>query len=194
GHVLLHDVPMTSTTNTAATAQPALRVAPSAKSETPREEARQSVAAAQDAFARAICSKLEYLNTNDVMLMVSKAKPVFHAAGEKLIREGVPSPGFYMIRSGEVEVRRGEMKLATLLPGDVCGERSFLENSNASASVVASKGSTIEFLSADELHGIFAAFPHLASRFYRSIALTLSRRLRATSQQLVNAQAALATK
>ena len=93
-----------------------------------------------------------------------------------------------------LEVRRGEMKLASLQPGDVCGEMSFLENSNASASVVASKVSTIEFLSADELHGIFAAFPHLASRFYRSMALTLSRRLRTTSQQLVAAQSAQATK
>lgn len=175
-------------------APPRLTVVPTSKSSTTREEARPSSAAAQDAFARAICAKLEYLNTNDVMLMVSKAKPIFFTPGEKLIREGVLSPGFYMIRSGEVEVRRGETKLATLFAGDVCGEMSFLENSNASASVMAAKPSTIEFLSAEELHGIFAAFPHLASRFYRSIALTLSRRLRATSQQLVNAQAALATK
>ena len=179
---------MGTTTNPAITvAPPRLTVVPNKI--TSREDARPS-AAAQDAFAKAICSKLEYLNANDVNLMLSKAKPVFFTAGEKLIREGVPSPGFFMIRSGEVEVRRGDMKLASLYPGDVCGEMSFLENSNASASVVAAKVSTIEFLSADELHGIFAAFPHLASRFYRSMALTLSRRLRATSQQLVAAQQA----
>jgi CRP-like cAMP-binding protein len=182
---------MQSIANTPMIAPPRLTVVPSSStSTTSRDETRQSSAAAQDAFAKAICSKLEYLNDNDVRLMVSKAKPVFFNPGERLIREGVPSPGFFMIRSGEVEVRRGEMKLATLFPGDVCGEMSFLENSNASASVISTKASTIEFLSADELHGIFAAFPHLASRFYRSMALTLSRRLRTTSQQLVAAQAA----
>jgi CRP-like cAMP-binding protein len=183
---------MQSLANPTMIAPPRLTVVPSSASTTTttREESRTASAATQDAFAKAICSKLEYLNANDVNLMLSKAKPVFFTVGEKLIREGVPSPGFYMIRSGEVEVRRGEMKLATLYPGDVCGEMSFLENSNASASVVAAKVCTIEFLSADELHGIFAAFPHLASRFYRSMALTLSRRLRTTSQQLVAAQQA----
>jgi extracellular factor (EF) 3-hydroxypalmitic acid methyl ester biosynthesis protein len=181
---------MASTTNPAITVTPPRLTVVPTKVTTTCEETRPASAGAQDAFAKAICSKLEYLNANDVNLMLSKAKPVFFTAGEKLIREGVPSPGFFMVRSGEVEVRRGDMKLASLQPGDVCGEMSFLENSNASASVVASKVSTIEFLSADELHGIFAAFPHLASRFYRSMALTLSRRLRATSQQLVAAQQA----
>jgi len=187
---------MQSTVYETMTAPPRLKVVPSSPSGTTRnaEEPRQSPAAAQDAFTRAICAKLEYLNENDVKLMISKAKPVFFTPGEKLIREGVPSPGFFMIRSGEVEVRRGELKLATFFPGDVCGEMSFLENSNASASVVATKAATIEFLPAQELHSIFGAFPHLASRFYRSMALTLSRRLRTTSQQLVAAQSAQATK
>lgn len=155
-----------------------------------REQSRQASAAAQDAFAKSVCTKLEYLQPGDVALLGSKAKPVFFAPGESLIKEGTPAPGFYMIRSGEAEVHRGTMKLATLTVGDVCGEMSFLEASNASASVVASKASTVEFLSADELSDVFLSFPHLASRFYRSMALTLSRRLRATSQQLVAAQQA----
>lgn len=180
---------MQSIANPTMIAPPRLTVVPSSVSTT-REETRSATGAAQDAFSKAICMKLEYLNENDVKLMVSKAKPVTCTVGEKLIREGAPSPGFFMVRSGEVEVRRGETKLASLFAGDVCGEMSFLEGSNASASVVASKASTIEFLSVDELHGIFAAFPHLASRFYRSMALTLSRRLRVTSQQLVAAQQA----
>lgn len=154
------------------------------------DETRSATAAAQESFARAICSKLEYLNANDVALLTSKAKPVFFGPGESLIKEGVRSPGFFMLRSGEAEVRRAGLTLAKLFAGDVCGEMSFLEDSVASASVVAGTTATVEFLSATELHGIFAAFPHLASRFYRSMAITLSRRLRATSQQLCAAQQA----
>jgi CRP-like cAMP-binding protein len=155
-----------------------------------REVTRKATAEAQDAFAKSVCTKLEYLNPNDVALLTSKAKPMFYAPGDRLIKEGVPSPGFFMIRSGEAEVCRGNTTLATLSSGDVCGEMSFLEASNASASVVASNAATVEFLSAEELQAVFSAFPHLASRFYRSMALTLSRRLRATSQQLCTAQGA----
>lgn len=151
-------------------------------------ESRNATAAAQSAFAQAICAKLEYLNAADVSLLGSKAKPLFAAPGESLIKEGVRSPGFFMLRSGEAEVHRNGMVLAKLQAGDVCGEMSFLEDSVASASVIASQAVTAEFISAGDLHSIFAAFPHLASRFYRSMALTLSRRLRVTSQQLCAAK------
>jgi CRP-like cAMP-binding protein len=161
-----------------------------ASTPTTREETRKASSSPHESFAKAICAKLEYFNANDVALLTSKAKAMSYAPGDKLIKAGVPSPGFFMIRSGEVEVTRGETKLATLLAGDVCGEMSFLEGSSASASVIASKAATVEFLSAEELTGVFTAFPHLASRFYRSMALTLSRRLRTTSQQLCAVQGA----
>jgi CRP/FNR family transcriptional regulator, cyclic AMP receptor protein len=164
--------------------------ASSFKSASSAADTRNATAAAQNAFAQSICSKLEYLNAADVALLTTKAKPMFFAPRESLIKEGAVSPGFYMIRSGEAEVRRGNTTLAKLQAGDVCGEMSFLEDSVASASVIAGQTATAEFISATELHGIFASFPHLASRFYRSMALTLSRRLRATSQQLCAAQAA----
>jgi CRP-like cAMP-binding protein len=152
------------------------------------QDGRNTAAAEQDAFSKAICSRLEYLNANDVALMLSKAKPVFFAPGEALINEGAHSPGFFMIRTGEAEVRRGGAALAKFFAGDVCGEMSFLEDSVASATVVAGAPVRAEFLSAKELSDVFAAFPHLASRFYRSMALTLSRRLRATSQRVCAAQ------
>jgi CRP-like cAMP-binding protein len=154
-----------------------------------RGEARQSQAAAQEIFTRNVCARLEYLNASDVALLSSKSKPRFYGAGEPLIKEGSISPGFFMIRSGEAEVRRNGMVLAKFGSGDVCGEMSFLEDSNASASVVATGNTAVEFLAASELTNVFLAFPHLASRFYRSMALTLSRRLRTTSQQLCTAQA-----
>lgn len=153
---------------------------------------RQTAGAAQDAFVKAIIAKLEYLTPGDVALLQSKAKPLFFTAGEKLISEGALSPGFFMLRSGEAEVRRADLRLAGFVPGDICGEMSFLESSNASASVIATSAATAEFLSVTDLTDIFASFPHLASRFYRSVSLALSRRLRSTSAQLVTAQNELA--
>jgi CRP-like cAMP-binding protein len=175
-------------TKSFATGQPRSSLFSLKPSSTSQDARYTLAAAAQDAFTKAICSRLEYLNANDVALMLSKAKPMSFAPGDTLIKEGTRSPGFFMLRTGEAEVRRGGATLAKFVAGDVCGEMSFLEDSVASATVVASTAVTAEFLSVQELSDVFAAFPHLASRFYRSMALTLSRRLRATSQRLCAAQ------
>jgi len=57
--------------------------------------------------------------------------------------------------------------------GETCGEMAFLEDSVASATAVAE-----EDVKAYVLYDLFELFPHLGSRFYRSLAVNLSRRLR----------------
>ena len=66
----------------------------------------------------------------------------------------------------------------TLGPGEICGEMSFLEDSPASASVIAEKDVDAYHLDHPTLQSLFELFPHLASRFYRSLARNLSHRLR----------------
>jgi CRP-like cAMP-binding protein len=67
---------------------------------------------------------------------------------------------------------------ATIAPGEICGEMSFLEDAAASTSVVAEGEVEAYHLDRPTLDGLFELFPHLASRFYRSLATNLSRRLR----------------
>jgi len=55
---------------------------------------------------------------------------------------------------------------------------SFLEDTAASASVVAEQDVEAYHLDRRTLESLFELFPHLASRFYRSLATNLSRRLR----------------
>ena len=64
-------------------------------------------------------------------------------------------------------------------PGEICGEMSFLEDAPASASVIAEGELDAYHLERSALESLFELFPHLASRFYRSLAMNLSRRLRA---------------
>ena len=132
----------------------------------------------------ALARNMQYLTDNDHTLIMSKAKPLTFARGEKLIREGTPSPAFFMIRQGSVRVERGGYVLATLYPGSVCGEMTLLEASPASATVVADEDVIADAVEVTNMREIFLAFPHLGSRFYRSIALTLSGRLRDTSCKL----------
>src|SRR3954471_21036664 len=132
----------------------------------------------------ALSQNMKYLTDNDHTLIMSKAKPVTFAKGESLIREGSPSPAFYMIRTGSVRVQRGNTHLATLNAGNVCGEMTLLEASPASASVIAEEIVVADAVEVESMREIFLAFPHLGSRFYRSIALALSSRLRDTSCRL----------
>jgi len=63
-------------------------------------------------------------------------------------------------------------------PGEICADMSFLEDAPASARVIAEVEIDAYHLDHRTLHSLFELFPHLGSRFYRSLAMNLSRRLR----------------
>ena len=67
---------------------------------------------------------------------------------------------------------------------------AFVEDSVASASVIAEKATEADALDLASLKETFASFPHLEARFYKSLALLLSRRLRKTSAELAKSNAA----
>jgi len=60
-----------------------------------------------------------------------------------IIKEGTPTDGLYVVLSGEVEVRKGKTRLATLHEGEVFGEISLLQKSPATASVSAAKRTSL---------------------------------------------------
>jgi|SRR3954466_6664159 CRP-like cAMP-binding protein len=132
----------------------------------------------------ALSRNMKYLTENDQVLIMAKATQVKFAPGEPLIVQGFPSKALFMIRSGNTRVERDGVHLAVLNAGTVCGEMTLLEDSPASASVVALEEVTVDAVDVESMRDIFRAFPHLASRFYRSIALALSSKLRATSSRL----------
>jgi CRP-like cAMP-binding protein len=159
--------------------------------QSPRWSARQTEAASGIHLSplrrnEALWRNMRYLTENDHLLLMSKAKTIHFDACELLIREGSPSKAFYMIKSGNARVEREGIRLASFGEGSVCGEMTLLEDSPASASVIAEDAVTVDAIEVGAMREIFLAFPHLGSRFYRSIALTLSSRLRDTSARLTN--------
>jgi extracellular factor (EF) 3-hydroxypalmitic acid methyl ester biosynthesis protein len=131
---------------------------------------------------------LEFLTPNDHALLAGKAKVTQFRSGDVLIREGAPAKFVYILMSGMVRIVRSEATLAKLISGEVCGEMSFLESTMASASVIADNDVTAQALSVSDLNEIFESFPHLAARFYRSVAVVLSNRLRETSRELAKSK------
>ena len=127
---------------------------------------------------------LEFLSATDWALLQSKARAATFRAGQPLIRAANPVMHLYIITKGTAQVLVQGKAIATLSEGAICGEMSLVEGTVASATVQAEGELQAQEIPAAELRGLFEAFPHFGLRFYHSIAVTLSRRLRATSQQL----------
>jgi len=121
---------------------------------------------------------LVYLTANDWALMVDKASRVHVKKGTVLMSAGKKTDGIYVLVKGSAQVRMPHRGLRSIGAGEVCGEMSFLEDGPASATVVAEGDLEAYHLDRATLQGLFELFPHLGSRFYRSVATNLSRRLR----------------
>jgi CRP-like cAMP-binding protein len=122
---------------------------------------------------------LQYLTQNDWALIGDKAARTSFRAGQTIVHRGVKTDGVYVLLKGHARVQIASPRSSrTIGPGEVCGEMSFLEDVPASAQVVAEEAAEALFLDRATLQSLFELFPHLASRFYRSMAANLSQRLR----------------
>ena len=121
---------------------------------------------------------LAYLTANDWSLVVDKANRVQFKDGAVLIQKGKRANGVYLLLKGSARVVIPFQASRKLGPGEICGEMSFLEDTPASASVIAEREVEAYHLDGPALQNLFELFPHLGSRFYRSVATNLSRRLR----------------
>ena len=130
-------------------------------------------------------TQLEYLTKNDWMLLTDHATSVESGHGVALIREGQPIDSVFIIRRGTVVVQVRGKTIASLGEGAICGEMGFLEGKPASASVLVESDTVVaDRVPATKLKELFDTFPTLGLRFYRSLALNLSKRLRDTSREL----------
>jgi CRP-like cAMP-binding protein len=122
---------------------------------------------------------LVYLTANDWTLVADKASRVSFHKGQTVIRRGRRSNGVYLLVKGTARVQLlSNSNSPEIGPGEVCGEMSFLDDVPASADVVAQDDVEAYYLDRPTLESLFELFPHLASRFYRSLATNLSHRLR----------------
>jgi CRP/FNR family transcriptional regulator, cyclic AMP receptor protein len=132
---------------------------------------------------------LQDLTRNDWTLIESKAKRMRFNLGNEIIKEGSRVNYLYVLRSGSASVELAGTTsfavIATLGADDVCGEMAFVGDSVATAAVVAKDDVEVDAIWADDLRGLISTFPGLGARFYRSLAVILAQRLRATSKALL---------
>jgi CRP-like cAMP-binding protein len=122
---------------------------------------------------------LVHFTANDWALVADKAVRAHFKKGEVMVEKGKKMNGIYLLLKGKARVQiPSQPRGATIAPGEICGEMSFLEDASASTSVIAEEEVEAYYLDRTTLESLFELFPHLASRFYRSLATNLSRRLR----------------
>jgi CRP-like cAMP-binding protein len=123
---------------------------------------------------------LVYLTANDWALIADKAARMQFKAGDSIVQKGKRTHGVYLLLKGTASVQISTQTASPAIgPGEVCGEISFLDELPATANVVAQEAVEAYYLDRPTLQSLFELFPHLGSRFYHSLASSLSRRLRA---------------
>jgi len=103
-----------------------------------------------------------------------------------ILREGQPGDAIYFLTEGEVRVEQKSfnvsIELARISAGSIFGEMSFLDGANVSASVIAEGYVELVRVADRDLKVLIDEDPQFAIHFYESLAVTLSRRLRATNR------------
>jgi CRP/FNR family transcriptional regulator, cyclic AMP receptor protein len=122
---------------------------------------------------------LAFLTANDWALIADKADRRQFNPGDCMLQQGKRTNGIYLLLKGTASVQiSGKERPPAITAGEVCGEISFLDELPASVTVVANEPVEAFYLDRAALQSMFELFPHLGSRFYRSLAHSLSRRLR----------------
>ncbi len=122
---------------------------------------------------------LVYLTANDWALIADKAVRMTFKAGDRIVEQGKRTHGVYLLLQGTASVQIPTQEIPpAIAPGEVCGEISFIDEQPATVSVVAKEPVEAFYLDRPTLQSLFELFPHLGSRFYHSLASSLSHRLR----------------
>ena len=131
---------------------------------------------------------LNKLTANDWGSFFRRGEREDHKHDTVILSQGQLGSAVYFILDGEVRVEQMDdekvVKLARLGPGSVFGEMSFLDSAPVSANVIADGTVGVLKITSDILDELLRDEEGFGTRFYYSLALTLSRRLRATNKLL----------
>lgn len=112
----------------------------------------------------------EQCSKRDLQRIAQIADELDLRAGKVLIEEGERGREFFVIVSGEVEVRRKGRKLATLGPGSFVGEMALLSKAPRNATVTAVTPLDVLVISDRSFLGLLDKMPGLSLKVARALA------------------------
>ncbi|MGV3624428.1 MAG: cyclic nucleotide-binding domain-containing protein [Archangium sp.] len=100
-------------------------------------------------------------NRNDRRDLVQKFRARDVKRGDVLVKQGQASDGLYVVLSGEVEIEAAGAKIATLKEGQLFGEMSLLTRSPASATVRATRHTSLLRLPKQDFDSLILSHPQV---------------------------------
>lgn len=113
------------------------------------------------------------LNRKELSLIGKASDVVKVKAGTEIVKEGQIGHEFYLILDGQVSVRRGGRKVATLGTGKYFGEMALLDRGPRSATIVADTDVEMAVLGQREFSGVLDRVPAVAHKLLVSMAARL---------------------
>ena len=132
------------------------------------------------------------LEPRELMYVQALADVRERAAGDRVVAEGKAGESMFVILSGRVAVRKGEVEIARLGAGEHFGEMSMVERMPRSASVVVEEDARLLEFTRSDLFRILRESKDTGVKLLWNIISALALRLRDTSTQLGEAREALA--
>ena len=130
---------------------------------------------------------LGQLSDQDIEWMIDNGTKQSIQQGNYLVQQGNRLDHIYLILSGHFRIydqAKSDVSISTISSGEIIGEMSFLDDHPPTVSVVALENSSVHAIPLDQMQQYMADNRDFAARFYYSIALFLSDRLRKTTSRL----------
>ncbi|WP_348342517.1 cyclic nucleotide-binding domain-containing protein [Ignavibacterium sp.] len=123
------------------------------------------------------------LSRKELKLLLEIIHNRTYVAGEFIFLQGDPGIGLYIVREGEVEIRRKdnsgkEHTLANFVKGDFFGELALVDGEKRSASAIALTDCRISVLFKPDLDEFIEKFPKKGIKILQGISVILAERLR----------------
>ena len=117
---------------------------------------------------------------------------ITHEKGGAVVEQGLPQAFLHLVLAGELRVfitsEDAIIPLGYMEAGEAVGEMTLLEPVNASASVVANATTQAWCINRTRFEEFTAAYPAIAVKVLKAIAIQLAGRLRKGSERLIEAE------
>ena len=135
----------------------------------------------------------EGLNKRDCAALINLIHHRIYVAGEYVFYQGDPGLGIYLIREGEVEIKRnmqdGEtLTLVNLQRGDFFGELALVDGEKRSASAIAKSDSKLAVIFKPDLDEYIEKFPKKGIKILEGISKIIAARLRKVNDEYYEIQ------
>lgn len=129
-----------------------------------------------------------FLTREDYQLLSEKSTRKVYEPEAHILREGSQSHALYIVRKGSVRVEVDRMsetvEVDRLEEGEFLGVMSFLDDSPMGATLVANDTVEVDYLDSITMHALLSSVPGFSSRFYLTLAVILSSRMREVMEKM----------